>query len=153
MSARAKANQQAYYAQIMLDYWRLALEQERIPAKVLNGAFGESVRLHQSRAYGWLLLELTGQSGDVAEPPTAVSQLPSTAAGLSPPAELVELAHLEDSGWIGELLHSSDTAAPARPAGMLAVASVAGFSIDQMASWQQSLMELFERLRQGMDEC
>lgn len=153
-SPRALANQGLYLARILLDAWRERRDAQDISTIALDQAFGPAVREHLVRSYGWFLLELAGQEeGGPAGLPGSVDDLPPVAAGKAVSGELRECRLLEQGGWLAGLLAGEDQAAAGgvSQAGNLA-RPVSSEGLDGLGQYCQSLSELYERMRDSLDE-
>ena len=130
------------------------LEREELPANVVLEAAGIAVREHLLEAYGWFLLELAGAGEPQGAPPRSVDALVRL-YGLSEPlrGELVELAQLEQRGWLGGLLAAPPAtgAAPQTRPDQLSVVEQS-WSPEQLRAWHDGLAEIIDRMAHGLDE-
>jgi hypothetical protein len=160
-NARARANQKLYHANILIDTWRLALQQEQVASSVLEGAFGEAVCSHLAAAYGWFLLEVAQPAAIPKKLPRRCSELPPVDEGLRTAPEILEFAQLEREPWLEWILQSagsnrlsSDSAAVKAPVSQsLAVASVDNrFDPNEAQLAHDKLHILFDRMTDSLDE-
>ncbi len=150
-SARARANHHLYLARTLLRGWQREADDEVVPGSVLSQAYLPGVREHLVLAYGWFLLEITRPEPLPAQPPRSVAQLPPLAQGKSLPGEAREFQHLEQGGWLAELLDTTTAAPAARTPGNLASAPAFTTARDAGA-WAEALQAVFDRMGDALDE-
>ena len=152
-SARALANQKLYYARILANSWRLALESQSIPANVLAGAFNDAACLHLRSAYGWFLLEIVQPAAWPQVPPADSTELPALTQGKALPGEIRELQQLEQSGWIAQMLQRDEIAVNMSKApGNLVINVDQTPHPDKIDGWIEQLESLFARMSDSLDE-
>jgi len=155
---RALANQKLYHARILIDAWRVALDEERVASTVLEQAFGTAICDHLGAAYGWFLLEIAQPADMPATPPHGCAQLPAVAQGRETPPEILEFQKLEREGWLARILDpvfgqiERHGDAVARSPHNLALQSEQGFGPHDTEQWHQQLNALFERMSDSLDE-
>lgn len=150
-SAQGLANHGLYLGRILLAAWQSEVEAAQTPASILSQAYLPAVRAHLVRAYGWFLLEILRPEPLPAVPPRGCAELPGLAAGKALPGEIRELARLEQSGWIGDMLAAEAALPAAGSADNLAVAeSVVGPA--EARRWADALQALFDRMGDSLEE-
>ncbi len=157
-SARARANHKLYLARILLDAWQRALDGEDIPANTLAQAFFRPVREHLIGAYGWFLLALCHLDELQPYPPRSCAELPELPQGRAVPGEVHEFQHLEDSGWLADLLDERDELARVSHRSGEAGRNLATTASElpgpaEMSFWSEQLEALFNRMGDSLDEC
>lgn len=152
-SARALANQKLYYARLLAQSWRQALDSERIPAQVLAGAFNDAARDHLRAAYGWFLLEIAQPAVLPGVPPIDSTQLPDLIPGKAMPGEVRELQQLEQGGWIEQILRPSEVGQnTVKMPGSLAISVEETPHPDAIDRWIAQFEALFDRMSDSLDE-
>jgi len=155
-SSRARANQALYHASILIDSWHAGLEAGVHPAMVVNQAFLPAVHAHLNAAYGWFLLQVSGEESWDGAPPASTAQLPPVPQGRAVSAEVREFRQLEKDGWIGGFLQALSNA-PGRTGSRgeagLSLMSVDEPGCDVALAWKQDFEVLFERMSNAIDEC
>lgn len=155
-SHRGRANQSLYSAGILISSWRSALDAGNVPAGALNDAFLPAVHLHLRRAYGWFLLQVSGEGDWSAEPPGRTGELPPVPEGKAVSAEVREFEQLEKGGWLADFLSFRDGAprAPAARAEVgLSVVALDSNDCNDAMQWKRNFEALFERMSDVIDEC
>ena len=153
-SARGQANQQLYLARILLAAWRRDLEAAVLPDSVLRHAYLPGLREHLLGAYGWFLLEISGESDLSQTPPRSCADLTPLPAGKAEAGEIREFRQLEADGWLAGLVRPL-AAAPVTAAHSrdnLAVSADALPGLEQAANWTEKLDSLFARMGDSLDE-
>lgn len=152
-SPRGQANHSLYLARLLLAAWQRELAREATPATVLAQAWVPAVRNHLLAAYGWFLLELAKPAELPSALPLSVAQLPPAAPGKALPAELMEFAQLERSGWLAALLQAPANAPVSRGSGSLASSVGDVPTPASMMAWAEQLDSAFARMGDLLDEC
>lgn len=152
-TARALANQKLYYARILANSWRLALESQSVPANVLAGAFHDSACLHLRHAYGWFLVEIIQPAVLPRVPPADSTELPALTTGKALPGEIRELQLLEQSGWIAQMLQRDEIAVNlSKVPGNLVINVEQVPHPDRIDEWIELLTSIFTRMSDSLDE-
>ena len=130
-------------------------ERQELPLSVLMPAVGEPARWHLQAAYGWFLVAL-------AEPPELPPKVPGSVADLVAElhleeplrGELVELRHLEASGWLQALLApAAGRAATAKSPADSGLALLAQeWDETQLERWHGEIADLIDRMSHGLEE-
>lgn len=151
---RAEANQALYLARILLGAWDQARESGQPEAQLL-GAFLPAVRLHLGQAYGWFLLSVSGVSeASGAALPRSTAALAPPEPGRSPAPELRELAQLEQSGWIADMLaDASPSPGPASSPPLLLGSDRQQPGYAVAAAWAAALEDMMLRMDDSLAEC
>lgn len=151
---RANANQALYLARILLHSWRRCRDEQDFPAAALNQAFLPGVRGHLLHAYGWFLLEITGnEMPEDSRAPACCAELPALPPGKAVPGEVREFEQLERDGWLAQLLAQPSAAPPAaRSRDNLASPTVETPDLAQAEEWAKRLDTTMERMRDSLDE-
>ncbi|QFU76151.1 hypothetical protein EY643_11025 [Halioglobus maricola] len=150
-SARGRANQSLYLARILLQAWRGDLAAETVAGKTLASAYLPATRAHLANAYGWFLLEIARPGALPSSPPQSLAELPEIAEGKAIAGELREFQHLEQDGWIGEMLAADTMPVQALSPNNLAVSAVES-GPEQVETWANLLQQLFDRMGDSLDE-
>ena len=160
-NARARANQKLYHANILIDAWRLALQQEQLSSSVLELAYGEAVCSHLVAAYGWFLLEVAQPAEIPKKLPRSCDELPPVEDGLKMAPEILEFTQLERETWLERLIRlpGTDRGSSVHPPSQGSVSrSLAVVSVDESfdpVEAQQThdrLQTLFDRMTDSLDE-
>ena len=152
-SARSLANQKLYYARILANSWRLALESHRVPGNVLAGAFNDAACLHLRSAYGWFLLEIAQPAALPRIPPADSTELPALTPGTALPGEIREIQQLEQSGWIAQMLQRDELAVSrSKTPGNLVINVDQAPHPDTIDEWLEQLYALCARMSDSLDE-
>ena len=159
-SPRARANHALYLAGILIKQWRELLLAQDLPQAAVNAAFDPAVRLHLGHAYGWFLLQLSGEQTSAGEPPSCCEELPPVPEGKMEPGEIAEFRRLEAEGWLHDMLNSASAQpavqsarSPRRAGGGLSVSEVGESELERAQQWKSRLETIFERMSDSLDEC
>ncbi len=152
-SARGQANHRLYLARIVLSAWEKALAEEDVSGAVLNQAYLPAVREHLTEAYGWFMLEIARPEPLPKTIPQSVQELPEVIQGKALAGEIRELAQLEESAWLGELLTAQPGEAVKTSSQNLLSGAAEGANMSQMRGWADQLQKLFDRMSDSLDEC
>lgn len=150
--SRGYANHSLYMAKILLDQWDSALGEGGLPANVLEGAFAPAVRLHLLDGYGWFLLATIRSSRLPVTPPHRVAELPDLDRGIAIPGEVKEYAHLEQEGWLRNLIQPVEPGLPRKKSAVSIAMTVDTPNIDQYREWHATFQALFARMSDSLDE-
>ncbi len=155
--ARGLANQRLYHARVLLTAWQQELERAESPQLVLNQAFGEAVRVHLLRAYGWFLLELANETQLPGEPPASVSELTGVASSSLAlhRGELSEFQQLEQDGFVGAIQRGMPLGTSvSRPLpGQIGRSTEDTYSLDTCRNWCDALESTMDRMSDSLAEC
>jgi len=151
---RANANQALYLARILLHSWRQARDEQDLPAAALDQAFLPGVRGHLIHAYGWFLLEITGnEMPEDSRAQACCAELPALPPGKAVPGEVREFEQLERDGWLAQLLAEPSAAQQvARTRDNLASPAVEAPDFTQAQEWAERLDATMERMRDSLEE-
>lgn len=155
ITPRGMANQSLYYASVLLSSWREQIDNQQVPAHVLNVAFGAGVCEHLRQSYGWFLLSLVGIKNLPESPPKCVNDLPELAEDAVLCAEIREFSQLEQRDWLARLLAAKvkPEHLGSRPHQSLAGEISNDYDWFVQKDWHERLSTLFERMSQSLDEC
>ncbi|MDZ7781777.1 MAG: DUF6586 family protein [Halioglobus sp.] len=153
---RANANQSLYLARLLLHSWQRARDEQDVPAAALARAFLPAVRQHLVNAYGWFLLEVTGnEMPSDGRPPACCAELPRLTPGKAEPGEVREFNQLERDGWLAQML-AATSAVQVQSGGRTRdnLASPAADTPDLAAAeeWAARLDATMERMRDFLEE-
>lgn len=152
-SARARANHGLYLARVLLSAWREAADRAEVPASILEQAFEPAISDHLVAAYGWFLLHVARPDALPERPPRHSGELPAPGEGRAVAGEILEFQRLEREGWLARLLGSRQVQAVVGAApGSLAADTGSNPSLEDLASWAETLSALFERMEESLDE-
>ena len=146
----AFANQNLYYANILLAAWRRSLSEQESSAAQINQAFGSAVQARLLDGYGWLLLTACRIRHAPDRPPHSVDDLPPLPTGLVRPAEVQACAQLEQDGWLAELKSPLPESPVVRRTASLA--QEVEVSIEQFLDWSERLGRLSQQVADAVDE-
>lgn len=150
-SARGQANQALYLARILLQAWRSDLAAEVVASKTLASAYLPAIRAHLANAYGWFLLEIARPGALPSSPPQSVAELPEIVEGKAVAGELREFQHLEQVGWIGDMLAADTAPEQVSSPTNLAVSAIES-GPEQVETWANLLQQVFDRMGDSLDE-
>ena len=146
----AFANQNLYYAKILLAAWQKSLSEQESPAAQINQAFAPAVQARLLDGYGWLLLTACRIRQAPEKPPHSVDDLPPLPTGLVRPVEVQACAQLEQEGWLADLKSPLPESPVVRRTASLA--QEVGVTIDQFVDWAEQLAGLSQQVADAVDE-
>ena len=153
----ARTNHHFYLAKLMLRDMQHKLNHESLPESLLLDAWGQAVVWHLRVTFQTLVKELADKARRDADQVSAIMVSDDLDAIDNLPAELRELATLQRSGWLADLMTASREEFPVAAKTVdplsLAVVSNHHYGVDELTSWFKSFDDLIDRFRESMVEC